>query len=160
MSCLAHEQTQEILAAAVGSHPDKPQRTWLQDHLRECAACRDYERVAAGVVDALRSQRFAADSALVRTTLQLVRSRAFELRQRRDRNWLVSLSCSFVALSATIATPLFWKGFQRLGSWAGVSDWAWETGFTFFWMLPALVVSTLLLARGTTFVQNICTRSR
>lgn len=160
MSRIPHEQAQEILAAAVAGHPEEPQRTWLQEHLRECAACRDYERAAAGVVSALRSQPFAADSALVRATLFLVRSRALELRQRRDRNWLVSLSCSFVALSAAITTPLFWKAFEWLGSWASVSDWVWQTGFAFFWMVPALVVSTLLLARGTNFVQNIGTQSR
>ena len=59
------------------------------------------------------------------------------------------LSCLFVGLSATITTPFFWRAFQWIGSWAGVSNWIWQAGFVSFWIVPALVVSALLMARGS-----------
>jgi predicted anti-sigma-YlaC factor YlaD len=149
MSRSTHEQARELLAlgtadnAADGPHP------WLQAHLAECAACRDYQAATRRVVGALRSQPFAADPGLVRDTLARVRSRALELRQRQERNRLVFLSCAFVGLSAAITTPLLWHAFAWTGRWAGVSHWVWQMGFAFLWIAPALGVSAVLLARGT-----------
>jgi hypothetical protein len=77
------------------------------------------------------------------------------LNQRfADSFWLVCMSCLFVGLSAAITTPLFWRAFEWMGVWAGVSSSVWQVGFTFFWIVPALVVSALLLARGTHLTHN------
>jgi predicted anti-sigma-YlaC factor YlaD len=133
---------------------DEQQQTWLLAHLQECAACRDYQEAAGRTVRAVRSQPLAADSALVRATQMRVRARALELRQQQERMWLVCLSCLFVGLSAAITTPLFWRAFAWMGAWAGVSNWVWQSGFTFFWVAPALVASALLLARGTHLSSN------
>ncbi len=102
----------------------------------------------------MRSQPLAADSALVWATRMRVRARAVELRQREERMWLVCLACLFVGLSAALTTPLFWRAFEWMGVWAGVSSWVWQAGFTFFWIAPALVVGALLLARGTHLANN------
>ena len=77
-----------------------------------------------------------------------VRARSLDLRQQQEHAWLVSLSCLFVGLSAAITTPFFWRAFQWMGSSAGISNWIWEAGFVSFWVVPPLVVSALLLARG------------
>jgi len=63
--------------------------------------------------------------------------------------WLVGVACLGVGLSATLTVPLVWKLFAWIGERAGVSNAVWEAGFAFFWIAPALVVSLLLLARGT-----------
>jgi hypothetical protein len=166
MTRSAHDKARELIALAGaaandrgrgndrGNHKDKnladaQQSTWLQIHLQDCAACRDYAEAAGHAVRALRSQPFAADSTLVRATQMRVRSRALELRQHHERIWLVSLACLAVGISATVTTPLFWRAFEWTGAWAGVSNWVWQAGFTFCWIAPALVVGTLLLARGT-----------
>jgi hypothetical protein len=54
-----------------------------------------------------------------------------------------------VGLSATITIPLAWRLFAWMGHSARVSSLVWETGFAVFWIVPALVVSALLMARGT-----------
>jgi len=90
-----------------------------------------------------------AGSGLVQAWQMRVRSRALELRQQQERMWLVCMSCLFVGLSAAITTPLFWRAFEWMGTRAGVSSPVWQVGFAFFWTVPALVVSALLLARGT-----------
>jgi predicted anti-sigma-YlaC factor YlaD len=155
-----HDRARELIVLAGARDRDndnvlaREQHSWLLAHLRECAACRDYEEAAGRAVRAVRSQPLAADSALVRATQMRVRARALELRQQQERMWLVRLSCLFVGVSAAITTPLFWRGFEWMGAWAGVSSWVWQAGFSFFWIAPALVASALLLARGTHLSSN------
>lgn len=153
-----HDEARELIAIArgrgTGEDLSDAQQTWLRAHLLQCAECREYADAAGRTIRALRSQPLAADSALVRATQTRVRSRALELRQQRERMWLVCLSCLFVGISAAVTTPLFWRVFASIGEWAGVSAWVWQAGFAFFWMAPALVVSALLLACGTHLAHN------
>jgi predicted anti-sigma-YlaC factor YlaD len=148
----AHDEAQELIA--LGEGLSGAQQTWLRAHLQECVACRDYEEAAGRVVRGLRSQPLAADSALVRATQMRVRFHASRLREARERLWLVGMACLGVGLSATLTVPLLWRLFAWMGAWAGVSNWVWQAGFAFFWIAPALVVSALLLARGTHLTNN------
>jgi hypothetical protein len=63
--------------------------------------------------------------------------------------WLVGFACLGVGLSATLTVPLLWRLFAWMGEWAGVSTLIWQVSFMVFFIAPALVVSVLLLARGT-----------
>lgn len=147
MTRVSHQEARQLIALGEGLSPT--QQNSLRLHFAECAACRDYAEAAGRVVRTLRSYPLAADSDLVRSTQMRVRALSLELRQQQERAWLVCLSCLFVGLSAAITTPFFWRAFQWFGSLAGVSNWIWQAGFISFWILPALVVSALLLARGT-----------
>lgn len=142
-----HDEARELIALAEGL--SDAQRTWLHAHLAECAACREYAEAAARAVAALRSVTLAADARLVRATQMRVRFHASRLREARERMWLVGLACLGVGLSATLTAPLLWRLFAWMGAWAGVSTLVWQAGFMFFFIAPALVVSALLLARGT-----------
>ena len=103
---------------------------------------------------AVRGVPLAADPGLVRDTQARVRARAFALRQRQQWLRLVALACPFVGLSAAITTPLAWRAFQWMGTYAGLSRPLWQAGFAFYWMVPALLVSVLLLLRGTHLADN------
>jgi hypothetical protein len=63
--------------------------------------------------------------------------------------WLVGMACLGVGFSATLTLPLLWRLFAWMGEWAGISSPVWQAGFVFFSIAPALVVSVLLLVRGT-----------
>jgi hypothetical protein len=54
-----------------------------------------------------------------------------------------------VGLSAAITTPLVWRAFEFMGTYAGLSRPLWQVVFVFYWMVPGLLVSVLLLLRGT-----------
>jgi hypothetical protein len=97
----------------------------------------------------LRSLPLAANARLVRATQMRVRFHASRLRETRERMWLVGMACLGVGLSATLTVPLMWRLFAWVGEAAGVSKVVWQTGFMFFFIAPALVVSAPLLARGT-----------
>jgi len=139
-----HERAQEMIALG-----DK-QQLWLRGHLENCAACRDYAEAVGRAVSALHSRPLTpqADTDLVQTTRMRVRNRAAELRQKRERLWLVCLACSLVSLSAVVTTPLCWRAFAWIGSSAGFSNPVWQTCFALFWIVPALVVGIILGARG------------
>ena len=143
----AHEQARELLTLAE-TLPETQQR-WLRGHLEECADCRGYAEAASRTVAALRSLPLAADARLVRATQMRVRFHAHHLRETRERMWLVGMACLGVGLSATLTVPLLWRLFAWLGERAGVSTAVWQAGFACFWLAPGLVVSLLLLARGS-----------
>ncbi len=148
----AHDEARELIALGDGL-PDT-QQAWLRAHLDECEACRHYAEAANGVVHTLRSLPIAADARLVRATQMRVRFHASRLRETRERMWLVGMACLGVGLSATLSVPFLWRLFAWMGERAGVSALVWQTGFMFFFIAPALVVSVLLLARGTHLTNN------
>ena len=148
----AHDEARELIA--LGEGLSDPQQAWLRAHLDECEACRHYAEAANGIARTLRSLPLAADSRLVRATQMRVRFHASRLREARERMWLVAMACLGVGLSATLTVPLLWRLFAWMGERAGVSTLVWQTGFMFFFIAPALVVSVLLLARGTHLTNN------
>ena len=147
-----HDDARELIT--LGEGLSDAEQAWLRAHLDECEACRHYAEAANGVVRALRSLPLAADSRLVRATQMRVRFHASRLRETRERLWLVGMACLGVGLSATLTVPLLWRLFAWMGEWAGVSTVVWQSGFMFFFIAPALVVSVLLLARGTHMTNN------
>jgi predicted anti-sigma-YlaC factor YlaD len=148
----AHEEARELIA--LGNGLPEVQQAWLRAHLDECEACRHYAEGVSGVVRTLRSLPIAADARLVRATQMRVRFHASRLRETRERMWLVGMACLGVGLSATLSVPFLWRLFAWMGERAGVSTLVWQSGFMFFFVAPALVVSVLLLARGTHLTNN------
>lgn len=147
-----HDETRELIA--LGDSVSDAQQAWLRAHIDECDACRQYAETANGVVRSLRSLPLAADARLVRATQMRVRFHASRLREARERMWLVGMACLGVGLSATLTVPFLWRLFAWMGERAGVSTVVWQTSFMVFFIMPALVVSVLLLARGTHLTNN------
>ena len=147
-----HDEARALIA--LGDELSEAQQAWVRSHLSECEACREYAAAAEEMVGALRSLPLTADSRLVRATQMRVRFHAGRLREVRQRMWLVGMACLGVGLSATLTVPLLWRLSAWLGQWAGVSTLAWQAGFMFFSIAPALVVSVLLLARGIHWTDN------
>ena len=143
----AHEQARELIVS--GERIAEARQIWLRAHLNECVLCREYAEGMNQVVRALRSVPIAADARLVRATQMRVRFHAARLRESRERMWLVGMACLGVGLTATLTLPLLWRLFAWMGEQAGVSTLVWQAAFALFFMAPALVVSILLLARGT-----------
>jgi hypothetical protein len=147
-----HDEARRLIA--LGKGLPEAQQAWLRAHLNECEACRHYAEGVNGVVRTLRSLPLAADARLVRATQMRVRFHASRLRETRERMWLVGMACLGVGLSATLSVPFLWRLFAWMGERAGVSALVWQTAFMFFFIAPALVVSVLLLARGTHLTNN------
>jgi len=149
-----HQQAREWIALTGAAFNGKDglsetQQSQLQAHLRECDLCRQYAEATTQVIRTLRSVPMSATPALVRRTQTRVRQHALLLRQHKERLWMVGVACAGIGFSAAVTLPLMWKVFSWLGARAGVSSPVWETGFGVFVIAPALLVSVLLLLRGT-----------
>ncbi len=142
-----HDQARQWIA--LGADLSTAQQQWLRAHLDECALCRDYAEAKDRLLRSLKSLPVTADTRLVRATQMRVRFHAARLREARERMWLVAIASLCVGLSATLTLPFLWRVFAWMGEQAGVSALVWQAGFVVFFMAPALVVSVLLLARGT-----------
>ncbi len=149
-----HDEVRRLIATSAGGDLSEAQQALLRAHLQDCGPCRDYAAATAEIVRAVRGAPLAADPGLVRDTQARVRARALALRQRRQWLTLVALACPFVGLSAAITTPLAWWAFQWMGTYAGLSRPLWQVAFAFYWIVPALLVSVLLLLRGTHLADN------
>jgi predicted anti-sigma-YlaC factor YlaD len=147
-----HDEARELIA--LGDALSDARQDWLRAHVDKCEACRQYAEAANGVVRSLRSLPLAADARLVRATQMRVRFHASRLRETRERMWLVGMACLGVGLTATLTVPFLWRLFAWMGERAGVSAVVWQTSFMVFFIAPALVVSVLLLARGTHLANN------
>ena len=144
-----HGQVRELIATGEAETLSPARQTWLRAHLRECPGCRDYAANLDLVTSAIRSAPLTGDAALVRVTQQRVHARARELRQAKERNRIIFLSCLFVIVSSAVTTPFCWKFAQWIGAWAGMPNLVWQSGFAFFWIAPVLAAGALLMARGT-----------
>jgi predicted anti-sigma-YlaC factor YlaD len=143
----AHERARQLIAWSDAA--SKSEQAWLQAHLRDCEACREYADGLERLVQSMRALPVAANRSLVRITQARVRMRAQELKRRRDRLSLVWMCCLLVGVTAAVTTPLLWSGFAWLGGWAGVSTAVWQFGFVMFWIAPTIAASILFLAYGT-----------
>jgi len=148
MTPSSHQEIRRLIATSADDLSEA-QQALLHAHLQDCGSCRDYAAATAEIVRAVRGIGVAADSSLVLNTQARIRARAFALRQRLEWLTLVALACPFVALSAAITTPLTWRAFDWIGTQAGLPRLLWQVGFAFYSVVPALLVSVLLLFRGT-----------
>lgn len=150
MTQSTHERARELIVLAGAEDlSDGQEQAWLRAHLQECVACRDYAEAAGRAVRALRSQPWAADSALVRTTQMRVRQRALELQRQRERLWVICVCCVAVTLGTICTTAALWRGLEWLGQQAQMPDPIWQIGLVALGWMPAIVAGILLLARGT-----------
>ena len=150
MNTDAHEQARRLIALAGSEEPsatDQSSNAWLAAHLETCASCRSFAENVGETVRGLRAIPIAAERSLVSTTQIRVRRRALELQRQKERLWLVSVSCTVVALCALLSTVALWRGFEWLGTRAQLASSVWQVGLLVFCLMPALLVGILLLAK-------------
>lgn len=149
-----HELARRSIALGRVDNLADQEQLLLQTHLRECESCRNYAEATERLIRSVRSVPLAAGPGLVRATQMRVRERARQLREERERLWLVGLSCFLVGVSTAITIPFLWRAFQWIGHWTEMSPPVWEAAFGAFLIVPALAASVVLLGRGVHITGN------
>ncbi len=144
-----HERARKLIVLAGPEELPGADQAWLTAHVKTCNSCRTFAENVRETIHGLRAIPIAAERSLVSATQMRVRQRALELRQQRERLWLVSISCTAVTLCALLSAVALWRGFAWLGARAQLTPSVWQVGFFFFCVMPALVTGILLLARDT-----------
>lgn len=138
-----HEHARQLMAAGSTEISDS---RWLESHVRECAECARYREQIESIVRALRSVSVMPSPGLVSVTQINVRLRARELRERQARLRPLWIACTVAILLSLVTTPYLWMGFSWAAHSLGLPDLLWQTGFVMVWMLPAILVASLVIA--------------
>jgi hypothetical protein len=171
MTQSTHDQVRRLIAT-FATDLSEAEQALLNEHLQNCALCRDYATATTEIVRAVRGIPLAAEPTLVRTTQARVRARAIAMQKRQHWQTLVALACSFVGPSAAITNPMrqhnvrfrIWAAFAVALSMSFVGsalvyqmvkylavpmhfDTAQvQAGVFVFWLLPSFCSALFLLA--------------
>ncbi|RPI21459.1 MAG: zf-HC2 domain-containing protein [Acidobacteria bacterium] len=145
----AHEQAVRLISAEHVEGLTPEQRRWLDAHLSACPGCSAKADALGRALSSLRLVSVQLDPAVLAATRRLVRSRAAEIGEQRNRlriAWMAPM-LSFVWMAFT--GPLMWRGFEWLGGSLGWADGVWQSSFVVGWFLPATAAALALsLMRG------------
>ena len=119
-------------------------RAWLDEHLQNCASCRELAQATARAIQSLRSVLVGVNPALVSKTQIRVHLRAQELREQQARMRTLWVSCALSWVLGAVSAPLLWQGFEWLGRRIALPEAIWITAFALWWLTPAVVVGTVL----------------
>lgn len=139
----AHDRARDLIAAGSGSDA---QRSWLEQHLAECAPCAAFARLAASATTAVRSQAVIAPPAVVRATHLLIRARALQLQEMQARMRVMWIGIAIGILIGIVTTPLLWLFAAWVGRTYSLSPLAWQAGFVLLWFIPASFAAAVALA--------------
>jgi predicted anti-sigma-YlaC factor YlaD len=138
-----------LLISLSGPEASNPERSWLAAHLESCPSCREFADSTGQTIRSLHGISITAGARLVSTTQLRVRQRALDLRRRQERFWIICTCCAAVTLCSAITAAVLWRGFAWMGQQARMPAPLWEGGFLVTYLMPAVLVGILLLARGT-----------
>ena len=145
-----HRKAQKLILESRIKYLPRSYQILLKEHLNICPVCRKYRDGTDAVIGNLRNTSVGVDPELVRSTQQLVRSRARELNSRADLNPVAAWIAAIVTLMWISATmPYLWRGFEWIGKRTEIPDLVWQMGFGLWWLLPALVLAAVLAARSS-----------
>ncbi len=144
-----HERARLLIALSGPEPHSNPEQSWLTAHLESCVQCREFAQNSGETIQSLHTTPIIADVRLVSTTQMRVRWRAQELQRRQERLWVAWGCCVAVTLCSAFGTAITWRGFEWAGRQMQLSALVWQSCFTMFCLMPAILAAILLLARGT-----------
>lgn len=119
---------------------------WLESHLAGCAECAGFAQAMSGAAQAVRSVTVMASAALVESTKARVQARAAQLRELEARRFLIAISFAMGVVFSTLSAWVWWE----VGGWMverfGLPSAIVAPGLVLFWLLPAIVLGTFLVA--------------
>ena len=137
MSPDAHDRAMLLLDAVEPLTPAS--QRWLDLHLAECAACAHYAELSRRASSALRAFAFEVDPAAALRVNAAVHAR---LEQRRARAG-VAAALALTVLGSAIA----WQAVAWWAARVNVPAPVWQSAFTFFWILPSILLDAVLVFR-------------
>lgn len=140
-----HVRAQEYFAKSLVEGISLADRTWLDQHLRDCPDCAREIVSTQDVLGALRNVPIAMPRDLVARTQLRVRLRAQEAAQTSQSNFLLWVITGISWLLGIFSAPLVWRGFAWMGAHFSVPKLALEMAFLLWWIVPALFAVAAIL---------------
>jgi anti-sigma factor RsiW len=125
------------------------ERASLDRHLDDCPACARRAAATEGALRELRAVVVSLPPDLAARTHLRVYLRARERRPAEGASWALWVSFGLSWAVGVASAPWVWRGFNWVGSWAGIPALLVKMSFALWWAIPALLtVAILLLERG------------
>lgn len=145
MSENLHQRAQQLFAQSLveGLAPDD--QTWLDAHLRECAACTREIASTRELLHALRTFPVSVPRDLAARAQLRVRLRAQESAEASTSNTLLWIITAASWLLGVLSAPLVWRGFAWAGAQLDLPKPVLELGFVLWWAVPALIAAAVVI---------------
>ena len=149
MSEKPHERAQQLFSQSLIEGLSSADQTWLEAHLRECAACAQHAAATRELLRGLRNVPVFIPSDLAARTQLRVRLRAQEFAAAANSGAVLWIITAASWLVGVLSAPLVWRGFAWLGTQLNLPKPILELGFVLWWAVPALVaLAAVLHQRG------------
>jgi hypothetical protein len=133
-----HVRAQDLFAKSLVEGIVSTDRTWLDQHLRDCRDCAREILGTQELLGALRNVPIAVPRELAARTQLRVRLRAQETAPASQNGILLWVITAMSWLLGLFSAPLVWRGFAWVGGHFSIPRIALEMGFVLWWVIPAL----------------------
>ncbi len=149
MSESVHSRAQQLFARLLVEGLATADRDWLEQHLRECAACSAEAASTRDVLSALRSVPLNMPSDLAARTQMRVRLRAQQAAQNSNGGVLLWVITAMSWLLGVVSAPFVWRLFAWAGAYLNLPKPVQEVAFVLWWTVPPLIaVGAVLYQRA------------
>ena len=140
-----HARAQQLFAQSLVEGLSASDQSWLETHLRVCAACAQQAASTRELLSALRNVPVATPRDLATRTQMRVRLRAQEFAKASNNGMLLWIITAASWLLGVLSAPLVWRGFSWVGEQLNLPKTVLELGFVLWWAVPALVAVAAVL---------------
>jgi anti-sigma factor RsiW len=150
MSENLHQRAQQLIAQSLIEGLDRANQSWLDAHLRECAACSREAVRTRELVHSFHSLPVAVPRDLAVRTQLRVRLRAQESAQTTSSStvlWVITAASWALGI---LSAPFVWRIFAWIGTELSVPKLVLEVGFVLWWTVPALIAVAVVLYQRST----------
>ena len=145
MSADVHARAGQLIAQERVEGISAAERSWLEQHLTECASCAEQAHATEEAIRALRGVAIPLPRTLASRAQMRVRLRAQELGEREPRRRLLWFTCGMSWALGVGSAPYVWRIFEWLGKHTGTPKLVLEMGFGLWWAIPALFAAAIVL---------------
>ena len=140
-----HERARRLVDVERVEGLTREDRSWLEEHLRECDDCSRWADRTDAALRALINVPVVLPSGLAAATSFRVRSEAEAHNERRIRSLGLIVGCALSWVLGGASAPLVWRVCAWLGSELGLPRAVWILGFAGWWLAPASAAAALIL---------------
>jgi len=145
MNDTPHARAQRLFSQSLIEGPAPAEQSWLDAHLRECAACAREAARTSELLSAMRSVPVVVPTGLAARTQLKVRLRAQQKEAASASDALLWIMTGASWLLGVFSAPLVWRGFAWIGERTNLPKPVLELGFVMWWAVPALVALAVVL---------------
>jgi hypothetical protein len=148
-----HARAQEFFARSLVEGISSADRTWFDQHLRDCANCAREILSTQDVLGALRSVPIVMPRDLAARTQLRVRLRTQESSQTSQSSLLLWLIAAMSWMLGIFSAPLVWRAFAWVGAELSLPKLVLQIGFVLWWTVPPLIAAAFILHQKTLTAQ-------